>query len=111
MLPTRERSGRKKQADEAEQQQFTSIRIKVSIRGRVYRHDISLRTLPFPIFFLVSKTYGGASLIFLIGMMFNPSLTLEGISTRSFSFSEGMRTVLMPLRCAASNFSLSPPIA
>ena len=28
----------------------------------------------------------------------------------SFSFSAGMSTVLMPPRCAASTFSLSPPI-
>ena len=34
----------------------------------------------------------------------------RGISLMSFSFSAGISTVLMPPRCAASTFSLSPPI-
>ena len=32
------------------------------------------------------------------------------MSFRSFRFSFGMMTVVMPARCAASSFSLSPPI-
>jgi len=36
--------------------------------------------------------------------------TLSGISSRSFSFSLGMRTVVSPPRNAASNFSFNPPM-
>ena len=35
---------------------------------------------------------------------------LEGTSSRSFSFSLGIKTVLIPPRLAARSFSLSPPI-
>ena len=35
---------------------------------------------------------------------------LSGISTRSFTFSSGISTVLIRPRCAASSFSFSPPI-
>ncbi len=35
---------------------------------------------------------------------------LSGISARSFTFSSGISTVVMPPRCAASSFSLRPPI-
>ena len=38
------------------------------------------------------------------------TFTLSGISARSFSFSCGMITVLIPARRAASSFSFSPPI-
>ncbi len=46
----------------------------------------------------------------LTGMIFSPALTLSGISARSFSFSSGMRTVVIPPRSAASSFSFNPPI-
>ncbi len=36
--------------------------------------------------------------------------TLSGISVRSLTFSSGIKTSLMPPRCAASSFSFSPPI-
>ena len=35
---------------------------------------------------------------------------LSGISARSFWFSSGISTMVMPPRCAASSFSFSPPI-
>ena len=35
----------------------------------------------------------------------------SGISARSLTFSSGINTILIPPRCAASNFSLSPPMA
>ena len=44
-------------------------------------------------------------------MISSPSFTLSGISGRSFSFSCGISTVLMPPRSAASSFSFSPPMA
>ena len=40
----------------------------------------------------------------------NPFLTLSGISSRSFSLSFGIKTVLMPARNAANSFSFNPPI-
>jgi carboxylate-amine ligase len=46
----------------------------------------------------------------ITGMISSPSFTLSGISGRSFSFSRGMSTVLIPPRRAASSFSLSPPM-
>ncbi|EAP91103.1 membrane-associated protein [Oceanicaulis sp. HTCC2633] len=44
------------------------------------------------------------------GMISSPSLTLSGISARSFSLSFGIRTVFTPPRRAASSFSFRPPI-
>ncbi|EKD60155.1 MAG: Membrane-associated protein [uncultured bacterium] len=43
-------------------------------------------------------------------MICKPTLTLSGISIRSFSFSAGMNTVLIPPRSAANSFSFKPPI-
>ena len=36
--------------------------------------------------------------------------TRRGTSRRSFRFSFGMITVVIPLRCAASSFSFTPPM-
>src|SRR5690606_16413842 len=50
------------------------------------------------------------SSIHCTGLIVRSSLILSGISLRSRSFSDGMITVLIPPRWAASNFSLRPPI-
>src|SRR5690348_8630870 len=44
------------------------------------------------------------------GWIFSAPVMFFGMSARSFSFSSGMITVVMPPRCAASSFSLRPPI-
>src|SRR6266404_5448243 len=49
--------------------------------------------------------------IHLTGTISIRFFTLSGISARSFTFSSGIRTVLIPPRNAASSFSFKPPIA
>ena len=43
-------------------------------------------------------------------MILRPDLTFAGMSARSFSFSSGIITVLMPALSAASSFSFRPPM-
>ena len=50
------------------------------------------------------------SSIHLTGLISSLPLMLSGISARSFTFSCGISTVRIPPRCAASSFSLRPPI-
>src|SRR4051812_29793735 len=58
----------------------------------------------------VTSAWTRTSSTWLTGTISSPSRIDAGISTRSFSFSAGISTFLMPPRNAASNFSLSPPI-
>src|ERR1035437_7549679 len=61
-------------------------------------------------FVTLGKTYGIASSILSIGIIFNPSVTLAAISFKSISLSLGIRTVSMPYLLAAISFSFKPPI-
>ena len=57
------------------------------------------------------KAFAITSDTWLTGIMVSPSFTLSGMSAKSFSFSCGIKTVVMPPRSAASSFSFNPPIA
>ena len=48
--------------------------------------------------------------MFLTGIISTVSKTALGTSIKSFLFSIGIKTFLMPALCAANNFSFKPPI-
>ena len=58
---------------------------------------------------LVKATFNTSSTV-LTGIIFKPSITFLGISAKSFSFSSGIKTVLIPPLRAANYFSFKPPI-